>query len=60
MKTDQFLYALIGGGIVALAWLVAHLGSSVPFEMVIGYGSIVAIVALAAIDYRIRVKKLFR
>ncbi|HEX2100622.1 MAG TPA: hypothetical protein VHF69_08170 [Candidatus Synoicihabitans sp.] len=60
MKTNQLLYAIIGGGIVAAAWVASHFAASIPVGTVIGYGAVAAIVALATVDYRIRVKRLFR
>ena len=60
MKTNEFLYAVIGALVVALAWTASHFSESIALESIIGFGSVAAIVALAAIDYRVRLKNLFR
>lgn len=60
MKTEPVLYAVIGGGIVGLTWAATHFAAAMSFEQVIGYGVVVALVAMAASDYRIRLKNLFR
>lgn len=57
MKTDQMMYALIGGGVVALAWAASQLAGSIPFESVIGYGVVFGVAAMTAMDYRISARK---
>jgi hypothetical protein len=57
MKTDHILYATIGGSVVGLAWAASHLSVRLSFEQVVGYGAVIAMLALAAMDYGI---KLFR
>jgi hypothetical protein len=60
MKSEPILYALIGGGIVGLTWIASHYAVSMSFEQVIAYGAVAALLAMAASDYRIRLKSLFR
>ena len=60
MKTNEILFALSAGLVAALAWMAVRLSELVPFEWIFGFGAIGASFALAAIDYRVRAKKLFR
>lgn len=60
MKTNEILFAASIGLVAALAWMAVRLSELVPIEWIIGFGSIGAIFGLAAMDYRIRAKKLFR
>lgn len=58
MKTEPILYALIGGGLVALTWAASSHAFSL--EEVVGYGSVLALLGMAASSYGIRLKNLFR
>jgi len=60
MKTNEILFAVSAGLVVVLAWMAARLSELVPFEWIIGFGSLGATFGLAAFDYRVRAKKLFR
>jgi ammonia channel protein AmtB len=60
MKTKSILYVLIGGSLVALLWAAFNAAPSVSVEQVIGYGAVLALLAMAASSYGIRPKKLFR
>ncbi|HEY0947119.1 MAG TPA: hypothetical protein VGD81_17685 [Opitutaceae bacterium] len=57
MKTERLTFALIGGGVVAAAWALSNVRSEVSFDAILGYGTVLAIVALGAIDYRFRAKR---
>ena len=57
MKTNMNVIAA-SLGIVAVAALVLSFRSSVSAESVIGYGSVLALVVMAALEYRINWKRL--
>lgn len=57
MKTNMNVIAA-SLGIVAVAALVLSFRSSVSADSVIGYGSVFALVGMAALEYRINWKRL--
>lgn len=57
MKTNMNVIAA-SLGIVAVAALVLSFRSSVSADSVIGYGSVLALVGMAALEYRINWKRL--
>lgn len=59
MKTERLTYTLMGGGIVALAWLLSGVGSPINADALLPYGAVVATLALAVVDYRLSAKRLF-
>lgn len=58
MKTNNIILA-VTLGIVAVAALVLSFRSSVDAASLIGFGSVLALVGMAALDYRINWKRLF-
>ncbi len=58
MKTNMNVIAATLG-MIAVAALVLSFRSSVSADSVIGYGSVLAIVGMAALEYRINWKRLF-
>jgi hypothetical protein len=56
MKTNRFTYALIAAVLVAAAAVVAFVRPTVGVDGVIGYGAALALVGLAAIDYRAKAR----
>lgn len=58
MKTNIIVLAATLGS-VAIAALVLSFRSSVGVDSVIGYGSVLALVGMAALEYRINWKRLF-
>jgi hypothetical protein len=58
MKTNVIVLAVTLGS-VAIAALVLSFRSSVDVDSVIGYGSVLALVGMAALEYRISWKRLF-
>ncbi len=57
---SELLYALIGGGLVALAWLATAFSVAISFEQVIGYGAVVVLLSMFLSTYGIRLGKYFR
>ena len=58
MKTNIIVLA-VTLGVVAATALVLFFRSSVSADSVIGYGSVLALVGMAALEYRINWKRLF-
>ena len=58
MKTNIIVLAA-SLGTVAIAALLLSFRSSVSVDSVIGYGSVLALVGMAALEYRINWKRLF-
>ncbi|HTO04156.1 MAG TPA: hypothetical protein VL069_10670 [Opitutus sp.] len=58
MKNSKLIIAAILGAI-ALATVVLFLRASMNAETLIAYGSVIVILALAAVDYRIRWSQVF-
>lgn len=60
MKSDHILYSAIGGSLVGLAWAGSAFSVLLSFERLVAYGAVAGLIALAALDYGFRAKKLFR
>jgi hypothetical protein len=58
MKNNKLVMAAIPG-VIAVAALVLSLRYSVDADTLIGYGSVVALVAVAAVEYRLSWKRVF-
>jgi UDP-N-acetylmuramyl pentapeptide phosphotransferase/UDP-N-acetylglucosamine-1-phosphate transferase len=56
MKTNRITYALIT--VAALAAIVA-LAALTGFDGLIGYGTVIALIALAAAEYRLNPRRVF-
>ncbi len=51
MTNENLMYSLIGGSTVALAWIASSFLTFSLLAMIVGFGSVVATFALAALDY---------
>ena len=58
MKSERLSYALIAGILALVVLLLSGVRSNVHIDTVIAYSAIVVLVALAALEYRIRWKSL--
>lgn len=58
MKNNKLLLAVIPG-VIALAAIVLSLRSPVSADSLVGYGSVFALLGLAALDYRVSWKRVF-
>lgn len=56
MKTNRITYALIT--VAALAALVA-VGTRLGIDGIVGYGTVIALIALAAGEYRLNLRRVF-
>jgi hypothetical protein len=60
MKTNRLTFALIAGGLLAVAAVAVAVGRTlVDVDGVVGYGAVVALVAFAALDYGYGRRRLF-
>lgn len=53
MKNNQLIQAAIPG-VIAIAAIMLSLRAPVSAEILVGYGSVIALLGLAALDYRRR------
>lgn len=53
MNTKRITFALIAAGLVAAAAAVANVRTPVGVDAVIGFGAVIALIAVAVIDYRL-------
>lgn len=58
MKNNKLIEAVIPG-VIAIAAIALSLRSPISADSLIGYGSVIALLAVAALDYRIRWKRVF-
>ncbi len=58
MKSERLSYALIAGILALVVLLLSGVRSNVQLDTVIAYGAFIALLAVAALDYRIRWKSL--
>jgi hypothetical protein len=58
MKNNKLILAVIPGAI-AIAAIVLSLRSPVSADSIVGYGSVIALLGLAALEYRISWKRVF-
>jgi hypothetical protein len=58
MNKNIILPAVLPGVFIALAALVLSFRSPVPAESIIGYASVLALLGMAALEYRINWKRL--
>jgi hypothetical protein len=56
MKNNRLIEAVIPG-VIAIAAIALSLSSPVNADTLIGYGSVLALLGVAALDYRIRWKR---
>jgi hypothetical protein len=59
MNTTRITYALIATAIAVVALAVANVRTTVDVDGLIGFGAVLAILALAAADYRFAVRRVF-
>lgn len=59
MKNDKVILAVIPGVVIALAALALSFRSPVGLDVLIGYGSVLALLGVAALEYRINWKRVF-
>jgi hypothetical protein len=52
MKTERLNYALVAGIVALAALLLSGVYSGLGIEAVVGYGAVVALLAVAALEYR--------
>jgi hypothetical protein len=57
MNTTRITFALIVAGLLALAAVVANVRTPVGVDTVIGFGAVIALIAVAVIDYRLPVRR---
>jgi uncharacterized membrane protein len=58
MKTERITYVLIASLLANTVWLIASVRSSVSFDALIASVAVLALLAVAALDYRIDFKRL--
>jgi hypothetical protein len=58
MKNNKLIVAALPG-VIAIAALLLSLRSPVSAETLIGYGSVLALIAVMAVEYRINWKRVF-
>ena len=58
MKNNKLILAVIPG-VIAIAAILLSLRSPVTADSLVGYGSVIALLGLAALDYRINWKRVF-
>ena len=59
MNTKRITFAIIAAAIAAVAVALANVRTAVSVEGFIGYGAVIALLALAAADYRFDVRRVF-
>jgi hypothetical protein len=59
MKTERITYVLIASMLANIVWLVVSFRSTVSFDAMIASLAVLALLAVAAIDYRVDFKRLF-
>lgn len=59
MNNSKLLLAVIPGAAIALAALVLFFRSPVGVDTLVGYGSVFALLGVAALEYRISRKRVF-
>ncbi len=59
MNTKRITFALIAVAVAAIAVAVANVRPVVGADSVIGYGAVIAMLALAALDYRFAARRVF-
>lgn len=59
MNTNRFTFAIIAAALAVVAVAVANVRLPVGVDGVIGFGAVIALLALAAADYRFDVRRVF-
>ncbi len=59
MKINKLYLAVIPGAIVAFSALALSFRSPVTVDMLFGYGSVIALLGVAALEYRITRRRVF-
>ncbi|HEY0968722.1 MAG TPA: hypothetical protein VGD88_15125 [Opitutaceae bacterium] len=57
MKNERLNYALLGGTVVALAWLLSGVREPINADSLLAYVAVVATVAIGIVDYRLTAKR---
>ena len=53
MKPDRFTYVLVASVLANIAWLISIV-SAAQIQTILGFGAVAALLAVAALDYRIK------
>jgi len=59
MKNNKLIHAVIPGALIALAALMLSLRHLVSVDSIVGYGCVIALLGVAALEYRISWRRLF-
>ena len=59
MKSNIIILAVLSGGVIAATALLLSFRSPVTADSVVGYASVLALLGMAALEYRINWKRLF-
>ena len=58
MKTERITYVLFASLLANIVWLVASVRSSVSIDAFVASAAVLALLAVAALDYRVDIKRL--
>lgn len=57
MKNERLTYTLLGGTVVALAWLLSCVREPINADSLLAYVAVVATFAIGIVDYRLTAKR---
>lgn len=57
MKNERLTYTLLGGALVALAWLLSGVQQPINADSFLAYLAVGATVAIGVVDYRLTARK---
>jgi len=57
MKNERLTYTLLGGTVVALAWLLSGVREPINADSLLAYAAVLATVAIGVVDYRLTAKR---
>ena len=57
MKNERLTYTLLGGTVVALAWLLSGVREPINADSLLAYVAVLATFAIGTVDYRLTAKR---
>lgn len=57
MNTERLTYTLLGGAVVALAWLLSGVREPINADSLLAYAAVASTIAIGVVDYRLTAKR---
>ncbi len=57
MKNERLTYTLLGGALVALAWLLSGVREPINADSFLAYLAVASTIAIGVVDYRLTARK---